>query len=82
MDLQLHVQVVSITTNAVCSNPAQLGSDLQQAGSFLRVLRFPPPIKLIATIYNCNIIDSGVEHRNHIHNRLLVRIDTTYMYVN
>jgi len=25
-------------------------SDLRQVGSFLRVLRFPPPIKLTATI--------------------------------
>ena len=25
-------------------------SDLQQAGGFLRVLQFPPPIKLTATI--------------------------------
>jgi hypothetical protein len=25
-------------------------SDLQQVGGFLRVLRFPPPIKLTATI--------------------------------
>jgi len=25
-------------------------SDLRQVGGFLRVLRFPPPIKLIATI--------------------------------
>jgi hypothetical protein len=26
------------------------GSDLRQIGGFLRVLRFPPPIKLTATI--------------------------------
>jgi hypothetical protein len=26
-------------------------SDLRQGGGFLRMLRFPPPIKLTATIY-------------------------------
>ena len=26
-------------------------TDLRQVGSFLKVLRFPPPIKLTATIY-------------------------------
>jgi hypothetical protein len=33
-------------------------------GSFLRVLRFPPPIKLTATSgrYNWNIVESGVKH--------------------
>ena len=35
-------------------------SDLQQVGGFLRVLRFPPPIKL--TEYNWNIVESGVKH--------------------
>jgi len=28
----------------------KFGSDLWQVGDFLRVLRFPPPIKLVATI--------------------------------
>jgi hypothetical protein len=34
-------------------------SDLRQVGGFLRVLRFPPPIKLIATSprYNLNIVE-------------------------
>ena len=39
-------------------------SDLRQVGGFLRVLWFPPPIKLTATIYKCNwnIVGSGVKH--------------------
>ena len=52
----------AITTKVVSSNPAhgevysmqhyviQFVSDLRQVGGFLRVLRFPPPIKLTATI--------------------------------
>ena len=35
--------------------------DLWQVGGLLRVLRFPPPIKLTATI-NWNIVESGVKH--------------------
>ena len=30
----------------------KLVSDLRQVVGFLRILRFPPPIKLTATIYN------------------------------
>jgi hypothetical protein len=53
---------VSITTKVVSSNPAhsevysiqhygiKIVIDLRQVGGFLRVLRFPPPIKLTATI--------------------------------
>ena len=37
-------------------------SDLRQVGGFLRVLRFPPPIKLTATIYLKHIVGSGVKH--------------------
>ena len=37
-------------------------SDLRQVGGFLRVLPFLPPIKLTATIYNWNIVESGVKH--------------------
>jgi hypothetical protein len=58
LDLQLTVQSVPITINVVSSNPTQaiqhymikFVSDLQQVGGFLRVLRFPPPIILTATI--------------------------------
>jgi hypothetical protein len=42
-------------------------SDLPQVGGFLRVIRFPPPIKLTASIhfvYNWNIVESGVKHHN------------------
>jgi len=50
------------TTNVVTSNPAhgvvysiqhyviKLVSDLRQVGGFLRVLQFPPPIKLTTMI--------------------------------
>ena len=55
------MQSVPITTDVVSSNESGSGrgvqhyvikfiSDLQQVGGFLHVLRFPPPIKLIATI--------------------------------
>jgi hypothetical protein len=53
------VQSVPITTNVVSSNPAngevqhyliKFVSDLRQVGGFLKVLRFPPPIKLTALI--------------------------------
>ena len=59
--LQLSMQSVPITTN-VSYNPThrelysiqhyviEFVSDLRQVGGFLRVLRFPPPIKLTATI--------------------------------
>ena len=60
--LQLPVQSMSITIKAVSSNPAHdevysiqhyvmhVVSDLRQVGGLLRELRFPPPIKLTATI--------------------------------
>jgi hypothetical protein len=59
LDIQIHVQSVPITTNVVSSNPAhgevysiqhyviKFVSYLRQVGGFLRVLRFPPPKKLI-----------------------------------
>ena len=58
LDLQLPVQSVPITTKVASLNPVQaiqhyvikFVSDLLQVGGFLRVLRFPPPIKLTATI--------------------------------
>ena len=62
LDLQLHVQSVPITTEVVSLNPVhgevyltqhyviKFVSDLRQVGGFLLVLRFPPPIKLTATI--------------------------------
>jgi len=61
LNLQLHMQSVPITTNVVSSNSVHGGvysiqhyvmkfvSDLRQVDGFLRVLWFPPPIKL-ATI--------------------------------
>jgi hypothetical protein len=55
------MQMIPITTDVVGSTPArgkvynimwvtQFINDLWQVGGFLRVLRFPPPIKLNATI--------------------------------
>jgi hypothetical protein len=66
VDLQLHVyiQSVPITTKVVSSNPAhgevyliqhyaiKFVSDLRQVCGFHRVLGFPSPIKLTATLYN------------------------------
>jgi hypothetical protein len=61
--LDLPVQSVPITTKVVSSKPVhdevysiqhyviKFVSDLQQVGGFLRVLQFPPPTKLTATIY-------------------------------
>jgi hypothetical protein len=62
LDVQLPVQLVSITTKVVSSNPVheevysiqhfviQFVSDLGQVGGFLRVLRFPPSTKLTGTM--------------------------------
>ena len=74
LDLHLPIQSVTITTNVVSSNPAhgemysiqhyaiKFVSDLQQVRGFLRMLRFPPLIKL--TVY---IVESGVKHHSHNH---------------
>jgi hypothetical protein len=60
------MQSVPITTDPVGSNPAQVRcktlcdkvvSDLRQVGGFLRVLRFPPPIKLTATLSIKALVD-------------------------
>jgi hypothetical protein len=62
VDLHLPVQSVPITTKVVSLNPdhgevylmqhyvIKFVSVLLQVGGFLWVLRFPPPIKLTATI--------------------------------
>ena len=54
VDLQLPVQSVPITTKVVNSNPVHEWQhyviELQQNCGFPRVLRFPPPIKVTATI--------------------------------
>ena len=61
-ELRLSMQSVSITTKVLNTNPAhgevysiqhyviKFVSDLRHFGRFLRVLWFPPPIKLTATI--------------------------------
>ena len=58
LDIQLPMQSVPITTKDMSSNPTygrgvsiqhyviKFVSDLRQFGGFIRVLRFPPPIKL------------------------------------
>ena len=63
---------MSITTKVASSSPIhgevyaiqhyviKFVSDLRQVGGFFRVLRFPPPIKL--TVYNWNIVKSGVKY--------------------
>jgi hypothetical protein len=61
LDLQLPMQSVPIATNVVSLTRSQGGvldtilcdkfvSDLRQVGGPLRVLRFPPAIKLTTTI--------------------------------
>jgi hypothetical protein len=62
LHVQLPMQSVAITTKIVSLNPSpgevysiqpyviKFVSDLRQVSGFLRVLRFPPPIKLTATI--------------------------------
>ena len=62
LHLQIPMQSVPITTNVVSSNHAygevysiqryvmKFVSDLRQISGFLRVLRFPPPIKMTAMI--------------------------------
>jgi hypothetical protein len=44
------MQLVPITTDVVSSNLDQGEVYLRQISGFLRVLRFPPPIKLTTTI--------------------------------
>ena len=63
LDSPVPVQSVPITTNIVSSNHVhgevysiqhyviKFVRDLRQVGGFLRILRFPPPIKLTLTIY-------------------------------
>ena len=58
LDLELHLQSVSITITVVSSSPAhdevysilhyviKFVSDLRQVGCFLRILRCHPPLKL------------------------------------
>ena len=62
LDFQLPMQSMPITTNVDSLNPVngevysiqqyviKFVSDLQKVSGFLRVLQFPPPIKLTATI--------------------------------
>ena len=60
LDLQLPMQPLPILTIAVSSNPSHgevyldttlcVVSDLRQVAGFLRIVRFPPIIKVTATI--------------------------------
>ena len=65
---------MSISTKVVSLNPVygevysiqyyviMFVSNLRQVSSFLRVLYFPLPIKLTATIHSWNIVESGVKY--------------------
>ena len=83
IDLQLHMQSVHITTKVVSSIPANgkvyqmqhyvinFVRDLRQVDSFLRVLRFSPPINHPAFLklelvlgYYWNIVEGGVKRNN------------------
>jgi len=69
LDLQLPMQTVPITTNAVSSNPLHVTvysiqhyvikfvSDLRQIIGFLQVFQFPPPTKL-------TVIESDIKYYN------------------
>jgi hypothetical protein len=69
-----HIVVGFIATKVVSLNPVygevysiqyyviMFVSNLRQVSSFLRVLYFPLPIKLTATIHSWNIVESGVKH--------------------
>ena len=69
--ITMYMQSVPITTNVVNLNPAhgqvysmkhyviKFVSDLIQVCGFRRIIRFLPPIKLIATRYSLNIVESG-----------------------
>ena len=59
LDLQLPMQTMSMTTNVVSLNPDHgdvysiihhYVTEFVSDCGFLQVLRFPPPIKLIATV--------------------------------
>jgi hypothetical protein len=56
LDLQLPVQSVHITVHggvySIQHYMIKFVSDLRQVCGFLRVLLYPPPIKLTTTIYN------------------------------
>jgi hypothetical protein len=64
------MQSVPVATDVVSSNPVhgkvylmqhyviKVVNDLRQVSGFLRVLRFPPPIKRPPQ-YNWNIVESG-----------------------
>jgi len=41
-------------------------SDVRQVSGILRVLQFPPPLKLTEPRYSWNIVESGVKHHNKI----------------
>ena len=55
----------------------KLVGDLRQTCNFLRVLRFPPPIKLTTTIY-WNIVESDVKH--HQTNKQASNINITPLW--
>jgi hypothetical protein len=50
VDLQLPMQSVYITTEIVISDGYNIVSNLRHVDGFPRVIRFPPPVELIATM--------------------------------
>ena len=83
------VQSMAITTKVVITNPVhgevysiqiyviKFLSDLRQVGGFLRILRFPSPIKLTTT-NNRNIVESGVQHHKPTKPTNQKRVGTLY----
>jgi hypothetical protein len=50
-------------------------SDLRQVSGFLRVLRFPPPIKLTSSLrYSWNIVEGDVKHHNPHITEILLKV--------
>jgi hypothetical protein len=63
----VRVSIVNYKKDAFDSQPQviKLTSCLAMVGGSLRVLRFLPPLKLVAMIYSWNIAESGVKHNQN-----------------
>jgi hypothetical protein len=76
------MQSMPITTNLLSLNPVhdevysidhyviKSVSDSRQVGDFLRVLLFPPPTNLTATICR-NVVESGIKHHKAKPNQII-----------
>jgi hypothetical protein len=56
-------ETTDLSLNSIQHYVIKFVSNVRQFGGFLRVLRFPPPIKL-APWYNWTIVESGVKQHN------------------